>query len=243
MAAAVHTHGVRLAVVPGRSRIDLTARPALPGVRFVVDAVDGALARPDGPSDAVLTLHVRALTDADPPAVTLPSWLADGNGTATVEAPIAAATVDGDRVQARVAVRAGEHVAVVSTDSRCRPVPVDELPGDLAGELAGSPERDGSPTAARSGDGTGGRPRGPVEVVGTAVLDLRGLGFGLPPLVTYGVQVRWRLLLVPVVPSAGPPAPVDPDRGARDREGNPRPIDGAAPGDAAERSRSGRPAH
>jgi hypothetical protein len=151
---------VRLAVVPGRSRIDLTTRPALPGVRLVVESVDGNVG-------GVLHLRVRALTDADPPAVALPSWLATEDGSAAVEARLGDVEVDGDAVRARVEVRAGGHVAVLRASGRWR-------------------------TVATDGDATG-----PVEAVGTAVVDLRGLGFGLPPLITYVVQVRWRLLLIP----------------------------------------------
>jgi hypothetical protein len=192
---AVHTRGVRFAVVPGRSRIDLAARPALPGVRLVVEAVDGGLwatsagdpaePRRGAPGDdpgggpaAGLRLRVRALTDGDPPAVALPPWLAGGDAPATVEVRPAGAgvTVAGDTVQARVEVRAGGHVAVVAATGRWHPVGPDGL--------AGSPADAGAAP-------------GPVEAAGTAVVDLRGLGFGLPPLITYVVQVRWRLLLIP----------------------------------------------
>jgi hypothetical protein len=182
---------VRLAVVPGRSRIDLTTRPALPGVRLVVESVEGAAG--GDPPGSVLNLRVRALTDAGPAAVALPSWLDAGDGTATVEARIDAdgLEIEGDAVRARVEVRAGGHVAAVNASGRWRVVSTDGTGAD----------RGPSPTGPATGVPSG-APTGPVEAVGTAVVDLRGLGFGLPPLITYVVQVRWRLLLIPAEPEA-----------------------------------------
>jgi hypothetical protein len=66
-----------------RSRIDVTARPSLPGVRLVVDEVTGSIELPDqeadgGPAAGPLTVWLQALLDDGPRAEGLPPWLRNG---------------------------------------------------------------------------------------------------------------------------------------------------------------------
>jgi hypothetical protein len=164
----------RLLIVPERSRIDLTARPALPGVRLVVDEVSGTvdLDGPGAPTGACsgtgeLTVWLQAQVDGGPPADGVPPWLRPGDVVAL------AGVVEEARGDGRGHLEVRTRFAIDG-----RPIPLTGA--GRAGPPAGDP--DGSAA---------------LEAVGVSLVDPRTLGFALPPLVTYAIHARWRLVLTP----------------------------------------------
>jgi hypothetical protein len=176
-------HG--LVVVADRSRIDLTARPPLDGVRLVVESVTGAVhGRPGGQEDlGWLVLRVRAVPVAggSPPA-SLPDWLAV-DGPAEIRGTIVAVEDDGDgRYEIRSRFGIGGHAVPLTGIGRCAP----------ASPPGGDPDRDGA---------------GTVEASGLTLVDPRVLGFGVPLLVTHTINARWRIVLAPAAHAAETAAP------------------------------------
>jgi hypothetical protein len=159
-----HTPAVpRQLIVPERSRVDVNARPGLPGLRLAVVEVGGHIEGDGGPGggDRTGRLHLRlaVVPDGEPGGVAVPPWL-DGDGPADVAAELRRVHTAGDgRVEVDAAVTFGDRTVTVAGSGRCTP-----------------------------------GPHGP-EVVGTSIVDPRALGFGLLPLVTFTLQVRWRLVL------------------------------------------------
>jgi hypothetical protein len=161
----------RLLVVPERSRIDLTARPALPGARLVVDEVTGAVDL-DGPADGACSGHgtlavwLQARLDDGDRAGAVPPWLAGGEVVA-VEGELHDLRGDGEG-HVEVRTRFGLAGRTVGLTGAGRVGPVDA---------------------------------GHVQAVGVTLVDPRMLGFALPPLVTYVIRARWRLVLAPPPPA------------------------------------------
>jgi hypothetical protein len=90
----------RFAVVPDRSRIDLAARPDLPGVRLAIDDVSGWI-DPDGRTGE-LTVSLRAVPTGDL-AQGVPAWLAGGEPvTVVVAVALGAGACREDRVEVSV---------------------------------------------------------------------------------------------------------------------------------------------
>jgi hypothetical protein len=81
-----HTPAVRrYQIVPGRSRIDITARPALPGVRLVIDEVSGSVELDEGEGDTAsgsLIMWVQAIIEDPARAPGAPAWLRTGEPVA-----------------------------------------------------------------------------------------------------------------------------------------------------------------
>lgn len=175
----------RYVVVPDRSRVDITARPALPGLRLTIDEVSGEVEL-DGPVDGTgeragrgaLQLWIQARVDDADRAGSTPRWLVGDPVAVTGE--IEQVRCDGERVELRYWLVADD-----------RTVP-------LTG--AGRIEDAGEPDPGRIGPDVPNR--GLIRAIGVSIVDPRALGFALPPLVTYVLHARWRVTLAP-----GPPPP------------------------------------
>jgi hypothetical protein len=165
----------RYVIVPERSRVDVTARPSLPGVRMVVEEISGTVDHTPsdgggGRAEGRLTLWLQAIIDDDIRSLGVPAWLRAGDLVGT-DGRLEAARCDGEGhldVKAQLRVQG-------------RSVP---LTG--AGRVAPTPDDDQA-----------------WEAVGVTIVDPRALGFALPPLVTYVLHARWRIRLVPT--HDGPP--------------------------------------
>jgi hypothetical protein len=156
----------RHVVVPERSGIDLNPRPALPGVRLVVDEVSGTVdldGRSPGTVRGALHVRLRALVDDDGRAPGLPAWLRHGEVVVLDTEVTDARCGDDGRLDVRARVRTGDRNVPVTGAGRIH----RRGPDDDAG----------------------------LEVVGLTLVDPRSFGFTLPPLITYALHVRWRLVL------------------------------------------------
>jgi hypothetical protein len=157
----------RYQIVSGRSRIDITARPALPGVRLVVDEVSGSIdvdrGNDDGTASGSLTLWLQAIIEDPDRAPGTPAWLRSGEPVAA-EGTLERARCQDDHVEVGLRFR---------LDART-------VPFTGAGRIEHPHDDEGA-----------------IEAVGITVVDPRTLGFALPPLVTYSLHTRWRLRLSP----------------------------------------------
>jgi hypothetical protein len=177
-----------LVVVPDRSRIDLTARPALAGVRLAVDLVTGALhghastaaavaTGPGGVELGWLVLRLRAIAVPDGPGgPAVPDWLAGGEPAEVRAALIAVEPEGGGRFEIRTRFTVAGRSIPLSGIGRCTA---------------------GPPGGERDGD------EGTMEASGLTLVDPRALGFGLSPLITHTVNARWRIVLAPTPGPSG----------------------------------------
>jgi hypothetical protein len=161
----------QLQIAPERSRVDLMARPALPGSRLLVEEVTGTVetgtdtdptTTTKRPGRGTLTIRLRAIVEPGIDTTGIPPWLSTGEPV-IVSGEITEALAD---ATGRLTVRAELHI----------------------------PDR----TVQLTGSGRVNRPGGhdgPIEAAGVSLIDPRSLGFALPPLVTFAIHARWRLVL------------------------------------------------
>jgi hypothetical protein len=93
----------RYQIDPARSRIDVTARPSLPGARLVVDEVSGSVDASAEPAGE-LTVWLQAVVDDDTRAPGLPAWLRGGELVAA-EGSLDRVRRDGDRLEVALHLR------------------------------------------------------------------------------------------------------------------------------------------
>jgi hypothetical protein len=178
----------RHVIVPERSRLDLAARPALPGVRLVAERLAGTIdldvpvaagpPRPGGIGPCVgrgaLDLWIRVLVEDGGRADGVPAWLRSGDAVA-VGGEVEEVRGDGDgRLEVRTRLRVDDRTVLFTGAGRVGPIGGGARPVGSGGPAAG----------------------GGLEAVGVTIVDPRTLGFGLSPLVTHVIHARWRLLLV-----------------------------------------------
>ena len=94
-----HTPAVpRYRIIPERSRVDVTARPALPGARIVVDEVSGTVDAGDDGGTGTLLLWLQVVVEDDTRTAGVPEWLRPGEIVA-VEGVLESARCTGDHLE------------------------------------------------------------------------------------------------------------------------------------------------